>query len=65
MGYEGLRRFVDHFLFGFLILLLVFDLVRLALKRFGVIKVSVAVFCSLCVMLYVAARIIFETVLEK
>lgn len=63
--YEKLGKFVDSFLLGFLILLLVFDVVCLVMKAYGLIKFNAATFCNLCLMLSVAIWIISKTVLGK
>ena len=63
--YEKLGKFVDSFLLGFLILLLVFDVVCLVMKAYGLIKFNAATFCNLCLMLSVAIPIISKTVLGK
>lgn len=63
--YEKLGKFVDSFLLGFLVLLLVFDVSCFVLKVNGVIKFNPASFCDLCLMLSVATRIISKAVLGK
>ena len=44
--YEKLGKFVDSFLLGFLVLLLVFDVVCLVMKAYGLIKFNAATFCN-------------------
>ena len=56
--YEKLGKFVDSFLLGFLVLLLVFDVVCFVMKAYGLIKFNAATFCDLCLMLSVAIWII-------
>ena len=56
---------VDSFLLGFLVLLLVFDVVCLVMKAYGLIKFNAATFCNLCMMLSVAIWIISKAVLGK
>lgn len=63
--YEKLGKFVDSFLLGFLVLLLVFDVVCLVMKAYGLIKFNAATFCNLCMMLSVAIRIISKAILGK
>ncbi|WP_294688559.1 hypothetical protein, partial [uncultured Faecalicoccus sp.] len=63
--YEKLGKFVDSFLLGFLVLLLVFDVVCLVMKAYGLIKFNAATFCNLCLMLSVAIWIISKAVLGK
>lgn len=63
--YEKLGKFVDSFLLGFLVLLLVFDVVCLVMKAYGLIKFNAATFCNLCMMLSVAIWIISKAILGK
>ena len=63
--YEKLGKFVDSFLLGFLVLLLVFNVSCFVLKVNGVIKFNSAYFCDLCRMLSVVTRIISRAVLGE
>lgn len=63
--YEKLGKFVDSFLLGFLVLLLVFDVVCFVMKAYGLIKFNAATFCNLCMMPSVAIWIISKAVLGK
>ena len=65
LKYKSLGKFVDMFLLGFLVLLLVFNVSCFVLKVNGVIKFNSAYFCDLCLMLSVVTRIISRAVLGK
>ena len=65
MNTLGAQKNDKTFIVSDKVLLLVFDVVCLVMKAYGLIKFNAATFCDLCMMLSVAIWIISKAVLGK